>query len=62
MNPVLVPCRACGGSVSVDASACPRCGQPVIGKPSGAVKVVVMVFGVALLVFVLYESGFLPRL
>lgn len=46
----LVPCRGCGVPVSVEAAACPRCGQPtMVGKQAqGRTIALVIVVVVAL--------------
>jgi hypothetical protein len=62
MNPPLVACRACGSPVSVDAAACPRCGQPIAGKPSPVAKIVAGVFAVGVGLYSLSMMGVLPRL
>lgn len=53
MNPVLVSCRACTKTISVNAAACPHCGEPIrphqVVKPTNWVKItggLLMIFGV----------------
>jgi hypothetical protein len=45
----LVQCSACGGQVSVEAAACPRCGQPSATKVSGSKTSVIAIVAVVVI-------------
>jgi hypothetical protein len=48
----IVPCRGCSSPVSVEALACPHCGQPtMLGKQKRSTLAVVLIVGVGTLVF-----------
>lgn len=53
MTVPLIPCRACGASVSVHAKACPQCGQPVVATTAGK-PVALALVAIGALVSVLY--------
>jgi len=47
-------CKACGAEISTLADACPKCGQPSAAKQAQAVGCLLVIIGLASILFFLF--------
>jgi len=53
-NPILQPCKVCGGTVSSNAKTCPHCGEPLPENGLGGTKVAMKFFYTAFFISWIY--------